>query len=101
MKKCSKCLIDKNISEFPKNKRFKSGYNSICKICCNFINKKYRDDNLLLVKKSRKRYYEKNVYKMRDEKRKYYKLHKKEKQIYDIDYRKKNAKKIREYKKEW
>jgi len=101
MKQCTKCKINKILEDFPKSKRFKSGYNSICKICCNLINKKYRNDNHESFLNYRKQHYHDNIDKMRAAKKKYYASHKIEKSLYDINYRSKNAVKIKEYKKKW
>jgi len=101
MKQCTKCSFNKDISEFPKNKRIKCGFNSICKSCINFINKQYRDNNKESFNNSRKKYYIKNIDKMRMDKREYYKNHKSEKSEYDIKYRLLNKDKIRQYKKDW
>lgn len=101
MKCCTKCKIDKPLEEFPKNKRFKCGYNSICKLCINGRNKEYRDSTINERKASRKRYYRKNISKMREDKKKYYSDHKEDKSKYDIEYRERNKNKIKEYKKQW
>src|SRR5688572_19567866 len=39
-KECTKCKIEKRLTEFCKNKRNKSGYSAICKICNNIKVKK-------------------------------------------------------------
>lgn len=101
MKQCNKCKINKELFEFPKNKRYKSGYNSQCKICSNSNNKQYRDKNIENVKNSRKVYYQKNIIKMRKSKKDYYNTHKSEKSFYDKVYRKINSEKITNYKKQW
>ncbi len=101
MKLCTKCHIEKELDNFPKNKRFKSGYNSICKVCINLINKNYRENNTDLFNKTRKSHYQKNIEKHRLAKRTYYKSHKSEKSNYDKDYRNINNLKIKEYKKNW
>jgi len=101
MKKCSKCQIEKELSLFPKNKRFKSGFNSICKLCINMHNASYRKNNKEKFNQQRRSNYQKNIYKLREEKKKYYNLHKSDKKIYDIEYRKNNKDKIKLYKKLW
>lgn len=101
MKKCTKCGKLKNLSEFPKNNRYKSGYNARCKSCCNEINKEYREKNKTSFSQMRKKYYQKNVSKLREEKRRYYHNNKEKKAEYDIQYRKLNKEKIKKQKKEW
>jgi hypothetical protein len=64
-------------------------------------NKKYRENNIENVKKSRKEHYQKNIEKMREEKNNYGKKHRKEKSEYDKSYRIKNKEKIKKIKKEW
>lgn len=101
MKQCTKCKVLKELSGFPKNARFKSGYNSICKSCINSINKTYREENSESFNKMRKVNYQSNILLRRIEKKKYYAAHKPEKSKYDKDYRKRNSLKIKEYKKAW
>ena len=101
MKRCTKCEDDRELINFPKNNRYKSGYNSICKICMNDINKIYRDDNIENIKKNRKEHYQRNIEKMRKEKKEYYAKNKSKKSLYDVEYRKNNSDKIKQYKKEW
>lgn len=100
-KRCTKCLTIKLISDYPKNCRFPSGYNSICKQCINQINKNYRLNNSCKFKDSRKRAYQNNIEKYRAEKRKYYASNKEKKQKYDVLYRIINKDKIAAYKKAW
>ena len=101
MKICSKCKLDKELQQFPKSNRYKTGYNPICKQCINTINKIYRNRNLQQFKNNRKQYYQKNINKMRLEKRRYYETHKEQKSNYDIIYRENNKTKIANYKKLW
>lgn len=99
-KTCKKCGETKEITEFPRKKDSKDGYNSQCKACINARNKKYRDENIEKVHASRKRYYQKNIEKMRAEKRAYYQNHKEEKAEYDKQYRIDNKERIAKYKKD-
>src|SRR5688572_13889762 len=41
-KECTKCIMEKRLNEFPKDKRNKSGYCSICKTCKNIKTKELR-----------------------------------------------------------
>lgn len=45
MKKCSKCLVDKDFSEFVKDKKKHDGLYSSCKSCNNNRIKKWHDEN--------------------------------------------------------
>lgn len=45
MKKCSKCNIEKELSEFYKDKRTKSGCTSRCKDCLKIDTKEYNENN--------------------------------------------------------
>lgn len=42
MKSCRVCFLEKSLSSFPKNKNFKDGHNTICKLCKKEVDKKYR-----------------------------------------------------------
>lgn len=99
--KCTKCNNEKESDLFPKSSRSKTGHLTICKECINAHNKQYRDGNKDMLLLSRKKLYQKNIEKMRSEKRDYYKKHKKDKAEYDILYREKHKKKIKDYKKNW
>ena len=46
---CSKCLVEKDISEFRKEKSRKDGHKSICKSCC-------RKDGLIHYNNNKERY---------------------------------------------
>ena len=100
-KACTKCDIVKSLTEFPKSSRYKSGYNAQCKCCLNTQYKSWRNSNLETVKVTRKKHYQKNIEKMREEKRLYISKTKPQKIAYDIEYRKNNKDKIATYKKEW
>ncbi len=100
-KECSKCKVSKILSEFPKNSRFKSGFNPQCKNCLNSTAKAWRENNPDKFKATRKLNYQKNIDKMREEKRAYGAKTKPQKASYDIEYREANKKKIAAYKKEW
>lgn len=100
-KECLKCHKLKLTKEFPKSQDSKDGLNTWCKICVNIKNKIYRESNKEKFKLARQKHYQRNIVKMRLEKIKYGKNHKKEKAFYDIEYRQKNKEKIKQYKKIW
>jgi hypothetical protein len=60
MKKCSRCKINKSVSEFVKHKNIKSGYTSDCKVCRRAIGKIYYAKNKLDVNKKHNNYYQEN-----------------------------------------
>lgn len=92
-KKCNKCLIDKSMSEFSKDKSHSDGYSSICKICKKYYLKQYNilnskknyDKNKSIILSQKKEYYNnnkeiiktKNAKYRSDNKEKVYKMHKK------------------------
>lgn len=54
MKKCSKCKINKNLSDFPKRGH---GQRSDCRLCHNLGRKHYRQQNPELTKKQKRLFY--------------------------------------------
>jgi hypothetical protein len=59
MKKCSKCEIEKPLTEFYKDKTKKDGLKSCCKICSEKTKKTYRQNNFEKVRDSSKKRYDK------------------------------------------
>jgi len=72
LKKCSKCGIEKDESEFHKKKAAKDGLTSICKSCAKEMGKLYRKDNFIEIKEKKKLYYEENKLQILEDKSKYY-----------------------------
>lgn len=101
MKKCTKCNVDKELEEFPKNSRCRSGYNNRCKSCLNSYNKVKRNSKLKQYQLSARERYHKNIDKNRKISKEYYQTHKEEKSSYDRVYRETNKFKIADYKKNW
>ena len=66
-KVCTKCKVEKPISEFHKSKKYKSGIRSVCKTCRAEAHKA----NLPAIRKQRKRHYEKNKEKLCDYQKEY------------------------------
>ena len=87
MKKCSKCNIEKELSEFNFRKDTQK-YRNQCRDCIRLINREYRTVNVDQIKKRWKEYSENIKYKNW-------------KRIYDIDYRERNREKIQLYKKNY
>lgn len=61
---CPKCLQQKQITDYNKNKNKKSGYHNICRECMKIISKRhYREDkqkHIGLVKKNQAKYIKRN-----------------------------------------
>jgi hypothetical protein len=100
-KQCKKCEQTFLLASFPRNNRNKDGYDLLCKICRNNINREYRLNNDALLKEARKKYYQANLEKMRLEKKGYYAKNTLTKKQYDAYYRVVNKKRIQDYKKSW
>jgi hypothetical protein len=63
---CSKCKIEKNISDFYKRNSRISGVFSECKLCNNKRSKEYKKKNLEKVSVKFKEYYLKNIDKIKE-----------------------------------
>ena len=61
---CTKCGIEKELSEFYKDKSTKTGLTNNCKLCRNKYSKKYNDQNRLLISQRKKSYYKNNMEKI-------------------------------------
>jgi hypothetical protein len=86
IKICSKCGIEKPLSDFNKRKRNKDGLNSYCRECVSLENKSYRKNNQEKIKIKKKEWYQEN----------------RETAIQKVKDRvAKNKESISEYKKEW
>jgi len=66
MKKCVKCNIEKNLTEFIKQKRNKDGYRNDCKICAKEYFKEYYLKNLENIKTKTKEYQLNNLEKIKE-----------------------------------
>lgn len=122
-KKCSKCNLTKDISEFNKRKKSKDGYRYECKSCQKELYLKNREHNINKMKENRllnideykerdKSYYENNKAEILNKKKEYYltnrvviiekkkkynQKNKESKRVYNIKYREKNKKQLKEY----
>jgi hypothetical protein len=97
MKKCTKCLLDKELSCFCKCKNNKDGFDRWCRDC----KKDYHTKNKDKINKQRRKYELINRDKILAKKRDYTAKTKDQKRVYDIEYRKNNKSKIAKYKKDW
>ena len=59
-KVCSKCKVDKNLSDYYKNKSKKDGLCELCKSCLSAIQKEYYQNNREAVIQRTKKYAAKN-----------------------------------------
>lgn len=64
-KKCKKCNEVRDSSDFYKSKTSKYGLRPICKKCDIKLNGEYRKNNLAMVRRAHKKYYENNKEKRR------------------------------------
>jgi hypothetical protein len=112
MKKCGKCLFEKDLCLFGKDSKSKDGFKSVCKECRKIESKKRYDENKeyfiqynLLTKESRnvskKKWSELNKNKVINSSKKYV-LNNPEKRKESLKiYYLKNEEKIKDYKKRW
>jgi hypothetical protein len=87
MKKCNKCEIDKDLSEFSPRSSTSDGYYNTCKVCRNIYNKIYRDNYSDDIKLKLKKY--KIEYNKLDKIKKAKKIWAELNRDYHIEYRKK------------
>lgn len=73
MKICLKCKVEKEETEFNKNKYKKDGLQNYCKVCQNILGRAWREANPNKVKEVRKAYREANPNKVREASKAYYK----------------------------
>lgn len=93
IKKCSKCLIEKNIIEFYKENINSSKHRSLCKQCNNENSKKYRENNKEKINKTKLK--NKNKYKIKAKES--YNKNKENILLNAKKYRNKNKEKIKKY----
>ena len=90
MKKCSTCKIEKDISNFTKDKQKKDGLKINCIECCKLLYNNYRESNYQKESERGKKYNsEKRV------------INKEETRMYKKEYFQKNKDKIRNKKREY
>lgn len=86
-RQCTKCIDYLSISNFDKNKNFKNGYNSVCKVCDSKRKKKEYTENPDKARQRSKIYRQKNPEASRESSRKSY--------LKNIDHHKQVAKEWR------
>ena len=95
-KTCTKCNIEKPLTDFNKDKKGKHGFSSICKLCIKAYQKAYQEANKDKIREKRKAYREANKDKMKA----YYQVNKDEVIERGKAYYEANKDKIREKDKE-
>jgi len=93
-KRCFKCLENKKLNKFYKNKNSKDGLTNQCKICKDKQHKKYYINNKKEISKYKKGYKQKNKEKITIQDKKYHKLNKKKISEKGKIYRENNKEKI-------
>jgi len=89
-KKCKKCNIVKDVSEFGKEMRNKDGLNGTCKVCIKTYQEEYRIANSEKLAKKKKEYYEANTQKHKVYQEEYFMLNKEKISKRNKDYRESN-----------
>lgn len=67
MKVCKSCGLEKDSSEFSKNCQQKDGLRTYCKSCISIYSRKYIEENKEKVISSKKKYYYRNIEKIRQD----------------------------------
>ena len=97
---CTKCKLEKNITEFVSSKRIKSGVTSKCKECNTKYKKEYYYSNFKIINEKNKEYYKANKEEIRNKIKDKYKNDEEYRNKLK-EYEKNNIEKIRERKKNY
>jgi hypothetical protein len=98
---CSKCKIEKDISEFHKCSKTKNGFRSKCKLCINKESRDYSKNNRDIRNKIQKEWRVKNQEKIKNYRKKYYDENPDNFIKISAEYRKKNPEKVKKQLKEY
>jgi len=108
MKTCTKCKLEKDKSEFSKDKSRKDGFRSYCKQCAKEYRennknkmKEYRENNKDKTKEYQKEYYENNKDKIAEYQKEWYENNKDKRKEYGKEWYENNKDKRKEYGKEY
>ena len=116
MIKCTKCSLDKDISEFDKKCKVCETYKSICKSCNKIVRKKYQSNNREKINakqrfyvsnnkdksiKSTKEWRKKNVELIKERNKKYREVNYEKVCVIKTEWRNKNKEHIKNYSKEY
>ena len=99
MKICSRCKIEKSVSEFYKDKSIKDGLNNKCKMCASEKNKRWRKANPEKKRELNKKWNEANPEKVRESRKKWKEANPEKIREHDKKWKEANPEKIRESKK--
>ena len=83
MKICTKCKVEKELTEFSKNKNYKDGFQNQCKSCAKARMKAYYEDNRDKISAHHKDYYKDNKDKAKAYRKAYYKDNKDKARAYE------------------
>ena len=97
MKKCTKCGIEKLLSEFHKDKTLKDGHRSECKTCRSQQGVLYRQENKEKIAKKKALYRQQNKEKIAEWNARYRQQNKEKIAEYQARYHQENKEKIHEY----
>lgn len=99
-KTCTKCFIEKQLSDFYKAKLGKYGLTAICKTCSNAATKIWNDNNKERVKENQRKYVAANREKVREKDRKYKHTHRELVNERSKIYKQTHPEKVKKYKDE-
>src|ERR1700744_1885818 len=97
MKQCSSCKVEKEVSEFGKNRTRKDGLQHSCRDC----RKQYRDENQDKLKAKRAAYYAKTRDAHLEYSREYRAKNLEKLKAYEAKYRAENRERVRAVTREW
>jgi hypothetical protein len=93
MKVCTKCKVEKELTEFYPIKNKKNQFRCYCKSCCIYLRKEYTKNNKYKIKE----YVDKNYLKISEQKKTYYINIKEKRKQYVLDNKEEVSKKRRQY----
>ena len=97
MKKCSTCKVEKELSEFNKQKANKDGLQGQCKDCKNEYSKQWKQANKGNIKEYNKEWCQANKEHNNGRVKQWYQANKEKKKEYSKQYRQNNKEKINKY----
>ena len=97
MKKCTKCEIDKPLTDFPKDKTKSTGVASHCKLCRSISNRAWRERNEEKIKEYSREYYQNNKDYKNERCRTYYEENKVDRAIKIKEWQRNNPATMRAY----
>jgi len=94
---CSKCGIEKPLSEFHNDKKCKCGKVAACKACVKARGMKYREENTERLREAKRQYYQNNKEVCCERNKKYQEAHQEQKRKTAREYYHRNKDKQRKY----